>query len=29
MEFPGKGLIKNPMLDLYYEIEINALPEEI
>lgn len=29
MDFPGKNLIKNPMLDLYYEIEINARPEEI
>jgi hypothetical protein len=29
MDFPGESLIKDPMLDLYYEIEIGAKPEEI
>lgn len=29
MDFPGKGLIKDPMVDLYYEIEIEAGAEEI
>ena len=29
MDFPGKDLIKDPMLDLYYEIEIEAKPEAI
>jgi hypothetical protein len=28
-EFPGKHLLKNTMLDLYYEIEIDARPEKI
>jgi hypothetical protein len=29
MEFPGQDLIKDPMQDLYYEIEIEAEPEII
>ena len=29
MDFPGKDLIKDPMLELYYDIEIQAEPEEI
>jgi hypothetical protein len=29
MEFPNKDLIKEPMLDLYYKIEINASPADI
>ena len=29
MDFPGKDLIKDPMLELYYDIEIEAAPEEI
>jgi hypothetical protein len=29
MDFPGKELIKVPMLELYYEIEIQAEPGEI
>jgi len=29
MDFPNKELIKNPMLDLRYEIEINAGSEDI
>jgi hypothetical protein len=29
MDFPGKNLIRNPMLDLYYEIEIDAMPEAV
>ena len=29
MDFPGKDLIKDPMLDLYYQIEIKAEPEDI
>ena len=29
MEFPNKDLIKEPMLDLYYEIDINAGPVDI
>lgn len=29
MDFPGKNLIIDPMLDLYYEIEIEAKPEYI
>lgn len=29
MNFPNKDLIKEPMLDLYYEIEISAKPAEI
>lgn len=29
MEFPNAHLVKNPMRDLYYEIEIDADPAEI
>lgn len=29
MEFPGKRFIQNPMIDLYYEIDIAAAPEVI
>ena len=29
MEFPGKELIKNPMVELRYDIEIEANPEDI
>ena len=29
MDFPGKDLIKDPMLELFYDIEIEAEPEEI
>jgi len=29
MDFPGERLIKDPMLDLYYKIEIGAKPEHI
>jgi hypothetical protein len=29
MEFPNAHLIKNPMRDLYYEIEIDSNPEQI
>jgi hypothetical protein len=29
MDFPGKDLIKDPMLELFYDIEIQAEPEEI
>ena len=29
MDFPGKDLIKDPMLDLYYQIEIKAEPQDI
>jgi hypothetical protein len=29
MDFPGKDLIKDPMVDLYYEIEIEAGAEDI
>ena len=29
MDFPGKDLIKDPMLDLYYQIEIEAEPQDI
>ncbi|HSF79792.1 MAG TPA: hypothetical protein VLA49_01075 [Anaerolineales bacterium] len=29
MEFPGKNRIQDPVLDLYYEIEIEANPEQI
>jgi hypothetical protein len=29
MNIPGKGLIKDPMLELYYDIEIAADPEDI
>ena len=29
MDFPGESLIKDPMLDLYYEIEISAKPRDI
>lgn len=29
MDFPGKNRIQDPVLDLYYEIEIEANPEQI
>ena len=29
MEFPGKNLIQAPFLDLYYEIEIGAVPSKV
>jgi hypothetical protein len=29
MEFPGQELIKDPMLDLYYDIKIAAPPDDI
>ena len=29
MEFPGKDLLKNPILDLYYETEIESTPDRI
>jgi hypothetical protein len=29
MEFPNQGLIKNPMLELRYEIEVHARPGDI
>jgi len=29
MDFPGERLVKAPILDLYYEIEISAKPEHI
>lgn len=29
MEFPGKDRIQNPILELYYEIDIQAKPEDI
>ncbi|MGD8751485.1 MAG: hypothetical protein PVG14_08695 [Anaerolineales bacterium] len=29
MEFPGKDQIQDPLLDLYYEIDIQAKPEQI
>lgn len=29
MEFPGKELIKDSLLDLYYDIKIHAKPEDI
>jgi hypothetical protein len=29
MDFPGRDLIKEPMLELHYDIEIEAAPEDI
>jgi hypothetical protein len=29
MDFPGKHLIKEPLLNLYYDIDINSAPEDI